>query len=272
MKKFHLLTLFALLTAPAFAVDGVVLINQSIAMAGDVAPGDTPGFPVTISVPGSYRLSGNLVVPDLNTTAILITTSNVRLDLNGFSILGPNVCAATSVASTCGSGTGIGINDNAAGAARSVSVSNGVISGLGNAGIYLNGSGDVVEKVRTSANGSAGIVLVGDATTVSSCTAYANGGVGISAPTVIGSNSFHNFSDGIDVFALALNNVTTYNTAAGLSAGVAATLVGNTSTNNGTGISVTCPSLVSGNTVSSNGFDLLESFPSCLLVNNLVGP
>ena len=44
----------------ALAVDGVTLIDQNKALAGSVTPGDTPGFPVTISQPGSYRLSGNL--------------------------------------------------------------------------------------------------------------------------------------------------------------------------------------------------------------------
>src|SRR5579871_4839018 len=62
-----------------FAVDGVVLIDQSHALAGNITPGDAPGFPVTISQSGSYRLSGNLIVPDANTTAILITADFVTL-------------------------------------------------------------------------------------------------------------------------------------------------------------------------------------------------
>ena len=87
--------LIAALAAPcAFAVDGVVLINQSTVMAAG-------GFPYIISQPGSYKLSGNLI---MNTTqtgnyvgncgglvspcdlAIGIGTSNVSLDLNGFTI------------------------------------------------------------------------------------------------------------------------------------------------------------------------------------------
>lgn len=77
MRKF-LLAALILLPAPVFAVDGVVLINQStITSAG--------GFPYTISQPGSYKLAGNLVVP-ANTNAILIAANNVTLDLAGFSI------------------------------------------------------------------------------------------------------------------------------------------------------------------------------------------
>src|SRR5260221_3357918 len=47
----------------SFATDGVILIDQSKALAGNVTPGDAAGFPVTISRRGSYRLSGALVAP-----------------------------------------------------------------------------------------------------------------------------------------------------------------------------------------------------------------
>jgi hypothetical protein len=70
----------------AFAVDGVVLINQSSVIAAG-------GFPYVISQTGSYKLSGNLI---MNTSqsgnhlgsdlAIGIGASNVTLDLNGFTI------------------------------------------------------------------------------------------------------------------------------------------------------------------------------------------
>src|SRR5690242_21281609 len=88
------------------AVDGVVLINQNTALAGNVTPGDTPGFPVTIAAPGSYKLSGNLTVPDANTTAIQITADNVTIDLNGFSIIGPVVCSGFPVTSCTTTGSG----------------------------------------------------------------------------------------------------------------------------------------------------------------------
>jgi len=51
--------LVAVISTAAFAVDGVVLINQNSALAG-IGGCDTPGFPITICQPGSYRLSGNL--------------------------------------------------------------------------------------------------------------------------------------------------------------------------------------------------------------------
>jgi hypothetical protein len=72
----------ALISSISSADDGVVLIDQASVAAGG-------GFPYKISAPGSYRLSGNLVVKSANTTAIAIDASNVTIDLNGFSITGP---------------------------------------------------------------------------------------------------------------------------------------------------------------------------------------
>jgi hypothetical protein len=76
--KLAIAMLVLALPASVFAVDGVVLINQSTVTAAG-------GFPYTISQPGSYKLSGNLVVASL-ANGIQITASNVTLDLNGFSI------------------------------------------------------------------------------------------------------------------------------------------------------------------------------------------
>ena len=73
------------LTPSALAVDGIVLIDQAKAMAGNATPGDAPGFPVSITISGNYRMSSNLTVPNANTSAIVITANNVTIDMNGFS-------------------------------------------------------------------------------------------------------------------------------------------------------------------------------------------
>ena len=86
------LVAFAVLAAPTYGTDGVVLINQAVVLNGNVTPESAPGFPVTISVPGSYRLSSNLTVPDADTKAISVEADDVTIDLNGFSIIGPIVC------------------------------------------------------------------------------------------------------------------------------------------------------------------------------------
>ena len=84
---FNLLAI-ALAPACAFAIDGQVLINQSTVMAAG-------GFPYVISQPGSYKLSGNLTMTTTASgnyaplgvdAAIVIASSDVILDLNGFTI------------------------------------------------------------------------------------------------------------------------------------------------------------------------------------------
>ena len=62
-RRIAALLLLTSLATSVSAVDGVVLLDQNRAWAGSATPGDTPGFPITLSQPGSYRLSGNLTVP-----------------------------------------------------------------------------------------------------------------------------------------------------------------------------------------------------------------
>lgn len=110
----------------AFAVDGVVLINQNSATVG-LGGCDTPGFPITICVSGSYRLSGNLIVPSaLGVVAIEIRVPNVTLDLNGFSI--------TTVANTFGTA----VNYTGPTPGR-ITIENGTIFGF--VSPYFDGSG-----------------------------------------------------------------------------------------------------------------------------------
>ena len=62
---FKYVVLCTLVSSVALAVDGVILIDQNRALAGNVTPGDTPGLPVSITQPGSYKLSGNLTLPNM---------------------------------------------------------------------------------------------------------------------------------------------------------------------------------------------------------------
>jgi hypothetical protein len=77
-KSIVIVLAMALVPACAFAVDGVVLINQSTVMSSG-------GFPYHITQTGSYRLSGNLVATR-DQQAILINANNVTLDMNGFNV------------------------------------------------------------------------------------------------------------------------------------------------------------------------------------------
>lgn len=141
--------------------------------------------PFTISTPGSYYLTGNLNVTTGD--AITIATSNVTLDLNGFTL-----------SSTSASPTGSGITWN--GQERDITIVNGHIkgqvtysgssfsgSGFAN-GIYAFGSSTYnvrVSGVSVSGVYNHGIALdVTITTVVESCTVTVAGGNGITAAIV----------------------------------------------------------------------------------------
>lgn len=224
-------------SGPAQAVDGVIEINQVKAKVGGVTPGDTPLFPVTISQPGSYRLTGNLDVTDAsarppgtlaeNTTAILVTAGNVTIDLNGFTIKGPTVCSGSGSTVTC-SPTGSGRGIDASGAGQiGVAVMNGTVRGMGQEGVILTGGGGgQVEKVLTQSNGGTAIA----ASTVANCKANYNGNVGIEATTVTNCTAFFNHGNGIYNAETVANSAADSNGGIGISA---LTVAGCTANNNG---------------------------------------
>ena len=157
-----------------------VTIDQAKAMAGAVTSGDAAGFPVTLSQPGSYRLTGNLVVPDANTTAITITAPNVTLDLAGFTISGPVTC--TTFPTMChgaGTGDGIAIDLPGAGERAGVSVANGNIRGMGRSGVRaVDHDGIRLERLFVIHSGGPGVALYGGGVVVDSQVLY-NGQIGI---------------------------------------------------------------------------------------------
>lgn len=143
----------------AHAVDGVILFDHNKALAGNVTPGDAPGYPVTISRSGSYRLTGNLTVADADTGGIVITVPNVTLDLNGFSLLGPVHCIYNGLEMVCDdTGSGVGILSNVPGMNEyeGSAISNGVVRGFGNHGISV-GMGALIDRLRVIGNGGDGI-------------------------------------------------------------------------------------------------------------------
>jgi len=142
-----------LFAAPAFAVDGVVLINQATVTAAG-------GFPYKITQPGSYRLSGNLMVTG-TTDGIDITVGGVTLDLNGFKITGPVTCSGQGSTLSCSSSTANGVSGPAVDATGScissagTTVRNGTIEGFGDGVVLL--CGGLVEEVQASGNDAIGI-------------------------------------------------------------------------------------------------------------------
>ena len=204
------------------AVDGVIEINQIRADAGGITFEDTAGFPVTISQSGSYVLTSNLDVP-AGTEGIFITTPDVSIDLNGFTIAGN------------GGDRGHGISSVEAGLNGRITLRNGVVRSMGNYGIY-----------------------VGDQSLVEGIHAYDNGGVGINAglgSTVSGNTARLNGYDGINTGpgSTVSRNTAQLNGYDGIYTSLGSTVSENTVYNNGgDGIFVSDGSTVSGNTVQGN--------------------
>lgn len=164
MRSPALALLTLALSTLAFAGDGVLEINQACAeSATGCFSGDTMGFPVTISTAGSYRLTSNLDQPAPTTDVIVVDASDVRIDLNGFSIVGTNSCSVvigsvndnfvpTSVGCTTTSG-GSGVKASAS--VQRVSVVNGFVHGLG--GTCVIAVEGVVRDLVVSDCGGSGI-------------------------------------------------------------------------------------------------------------------
>jgi len=216
----------------------VVEINQARAQAGAATSGDTAGFPVTLSQPGSYRLTGNLTVATANVTAIVVTSVDVSLDLGGFSIQGPVLCTGQPV-SSCAGGSGRGVDGSAT--SRTM-VWNGIVKGLGNGGLLL-GELSRVERVRVRSNGGSGIT-VGRLSQVAGCIAESNFGNGVESTgeqVLVESTGAH------------------FNAASGFSLGLLSNVQGSTASRNGShGIDFTGPGggsaagAFSGNTLNAN--------------------
>ncbi|MCB1865760.1 MAG: right-handed parallel beta-helix repeat-containing protein [Chromatiales bacterium] len=216
------------LAGTASAVDGVIEINQARALAGGVTAGDTPGFPVTISAQGSYRLTSNLATGSRDVTALLVEADYVSVDLNGFTI----ACSFDPSPPTACTDPGVGRGVDAADR-RGVSVSNGIVRDMGGRGIYLGEIGDVT-RVKATGNGLEGIVI-GSAGQIEKCIAFNNGFHGMSAGNGLITNSiaWNNKGYGIGVTGgVVMGNSAYLNETNGISAS-GAMVIGNRASSNG---------------------------------------
>lgn len=255
-------TLVLALPGAAVAIDGTRLIDQARALAGGLTPGDAAGFPVTISLSGSYRLAGNLVVPDANTSAIVITADNVTLDLNGFAITGPTVCSGLPTVCTP-LGTGVGIH----GETNVLAVRNGIVRGMGSHGLRLNrppgtgvSVGHQVSDLQVYGNGGDGIAIGSGVVRQSVVRRNGGRGVALDSGLVSSNTTSQNLLQGVQVFGTAVvtgNNVSD-NGGCGITAN-SGLVSGNNLLQNGTGLCLTAAGYA-GNTLISNtvsgGFNL----------------
>ncbi|MFZ3138276.1 MAG: right-handed parallel beta-helix repeat-containing protein [Thermodesulfovibrionales bacterium] len=183
-----------------------------------------------ITKSGSYQLQTNFAITNANTTAILVTADNVTIDLNGFAIIGPNVCSGVPLVCN-NNGTGIGID---AWGKQNIKVYNGTIRGMGNVGIQTGG-GSIIESVRVVSNGGYGINVNGSGT-VSGNTVNDNGTVGIyvfGSSTVSGNAVTGNGHSGIIlVYGTVSGNAVAGNGGDGIALGASAGYFNNVLNNN----------------------------------------
>lgn len=155
------------------------LIDQNKALAGGITPGDTPGFPITLSQPGSYKLTSNLTVP-ANTNGIEVSADGVTIDLNGFTLGGPVNCTGSGAQLVCDQGKGYGITyaPNKYVPSRHLTVRNGTVTGFAYNGVDV-GNNAYVDSMRIVGNGGAGLNVAGSNAVVAGGIFSTNGTVGI---------------------------------------------------------------------------------------------
>ena len=194
---------------------------------------------------------------------LVIESSNITIDLNGFSIQG------------FGSGTGI----IASAPVEGVKIRNGFVQNFA-VGISLGGTGNVVENVNVSNNTDTGMFL-GASSLVDHVVAQGNrihGIVMTTAATIKDSTLRANGSNPTSVgLSVGPGSTVTGNTVwasigTGLFASLGSTVIGNTvfDSNPGAGMSVICPSNVQNNTLTGNTIgNLFLNGVDCLAVNNV---
>lgn len=256
LRRYLLIVLAAIIPgSSALAGDGILEINQTCATQTGCFPGDAAGFPVTLAVPGSYRLTSNLnfnsVLGQPTEDFIEITGPRISLDLNGFGIR----CGNSLLGTPCTGGGASGVHI----AAEAVRVENGFISGMSFSGIETGAGANevVVERVTVSESRIHGIDLGGRNSIVRNCQVTSNGGIGIQngnlesqRGSITEGNFVHaNLGTGIHAYGTIRNNVVRDNGDRGIWA---------------------LSNLVEGNEVGGNGGDGIRVSGGALVVRNVI--
>jgi hypothetical protein len=260
-----------LLAVPALGEDGRLEINQTCAANDGCFAGDTPGFPVQISQSGSYVLTSGLDVP-AGSDGLKLSSGNVTIDLNGFSVIGPETCNNTPVTDCTGSGFEDGIDAGHS----NVTVENGKVKGFAGSGLDLSDRA-TIRGIRAEQNGSTGIFVEGDSLVVES-QAVRNGISGINTgdrSVVRNSNAWGNGNHGIetDRHCIVSDSTSSENADRGIATLESNTVRGVSVTNNG-GIGVFLfngSSLLTDSSVTDNdGFGVTCSFGGGSGLDNVV--
>ncbi len=257
-----LISLVAMLAIPATAGD-------LAPPAGAIQPTDrvtinpqSITLPYTISEPGSYVLTGNIVAPPAYTGAgIVITSDDVTLDLNGFTLHGVPMA-------------GDAIKADAAGFLHRVSIKNGNVSGGWAFGVNLTQAQECsLSDLRVDGCSSVG-VFVGRYSTIDHCTSSNNSFQGFSAAlgaVITGCIAHNNGASGItcELNSVVKDCVVFFNAEDGIQT-LRYCVVENCSAQLNTGDGIDAKnSLVRGCTSGeNNGLAINDNGGSCTLIEN----
>lgn len=149
----------------------VALFASQPAGPANAIPGGSQAAPFVITKPGYYYLAGDRTMTDSTKNGIEIASSDVTLDLGGYTLRFANVS---------GAGMGIYTQD-----VQNIEIRNGAVTdvpvyGIYAASTYVGANVNIrVVDVRVSATGNSGIWIEGDAVLVERCTVDHTGYDGI---------------------------------------------------------------------------------------------
>ena len=257
MRSMLISLFFLILAGAARATDGVLEMNHTCAVTTGCFAGDTAGYPVQITGAAgrSFRLTSDLILPNIDTHGIEVDAPGISIDLNGFQIARSS-CQATGTNCTPATGTGSGVYAKFADI-HGISVENGSITGMGSHGVQIQGAQAIVKGLRVRWNRLDGI-HVGNGSIVSDNAATGNGEAGIfvlSSSTITGNTVFTNGMDGIKSGqgSTISGNTAWGNGADGVDAGFGCTVQGNTAQRNlGYGLRLSFSAAYRENVVTEN--------------------
>lgn len=230
---------------------GVLEIDQACAVVTGCFAGDAPGFPVTISAPGSYRLTSDLFSSDPDAVGIEGTARRVTLDLGGFTVSGPVSCTGQGASVSC-SPAGSGVGGIGVLFGHDAAIRNGRVRGFARYGVFTL-DGARIRDVDVESNGSAGVQVERRSLVISAR---------------IHRNADHGLRAGASV--LFLDSAVVGNRANGAtqSSGL---LARNTASRNGDdGFAVGPGTIVQANAIDDNGDDGVQADTLCLIADNTI--
>ncbi len=264
------------LVETASASDGVLEINQACATGPGCFSGDSPGFPVTITFGGSYRLtsdlSSNFLLGPPSADFIRIDADHVHLDLNGFALR----CRHILTGAPCTGSTVSGIHA----IHGSAWIGNGTIFGMPHKGIASSVSVSLrIEDLFVDQSASIGIE-VGEGSRIERSVVQNSGIRCIQAfdDSILVGNTVRNCATvGIAAIANSIvrGNVATGCGGAGIAASEGSLVQGNTSASNNIGfrlraeVGANVGGLARDNVTRGNSTASVQADPGWVLTSNV---